>query len=233
MGRVARRLSSPVFVGRGEQLEALRVALSRADAGEPGAVFIGGESGVGKTRLVMEFERIVRAAGARFLVGACVDVGGSELPYAPLLGALRALVGDVEDRALEDMVSVAAGELGRLLPELAVGPVARVSGGSSDALDPLAQSRLFEGLLGLFGRAGRDAPVVLVIEDLHWADPSTRGFLSFLLRNIRRERLLLVATYRSDELHRRHPLRQFLAEVERLPVVERLAVAPFTRPELA
>ena len=74
---------------------------------------------------------------------------------------------------------------------------------------------------------------MLVIEDLHWADPSTRGFLAFLVRNIGRERLLLVATYRTDELHRRHPLRQFLGEVERLPAVERLQLAPFSRRELA
>jgi hypothetical protein len=95
------------------------------------------------------------------------------------------------------------------------------------------QSRLFEALLGLFARLGESAPVALVIEDLHWADPCTRGFLSFLVRNIRRERLLLLGTYRSDELHRRHPLRQVLAEVERLPAVERLGLEPFTRRELA
>lgn len=222
-----------MFVGRGAQMETLRAALADAEAGRPGAVFIAGEAGVGKTRLVIEFERVALAAGARFLIGGCVDVGGSELPYGPLLGALRILVGDVAPRALEEIVSAAAGELGRLLPELAGGPDAPAAEPSAHGPDPLAQSRLFEGLLGLIGRAGRDAPVVLVIEDLHWADPSTRGFLSFLLRNVRRERLLLVATYRSDELHRRHPLRQFLAELERLPVVERCDVAPFTHQELA
>src|SRR5579875_204180 len=202
---VARRLSSPVFVGRGEQLATLRAALSRAEAGEAGAVFIGGESGVGKTRLVLEFERFALAAGARFLVGGCVDVGGPELPYAPLLGALRTLVGDVGSEALGEMVGAGGGELGRLLPELATGPEASLADAAGRLPDPLAQSRLFEVLLSLFGRAGRETPLVLAIEDLHWADPSTRAFLSFLLRNARRERLLLVATYRSDELHRRQP----------------------------
>ena len=114
-----------------------------------------------------------------------------------------------------------------MLPELQAGGV------RSEAVDPLAQARLFEALLDLFARTGVEAPVVLVIEDLHWADPSTRGFLAFLVRNIGRERLLLVATYRTDELHRRHPLRQFLGEVERLPAVERLELAPFSRRELA
>lgn len=224
---VGRRVSSPTFVGRGEQLSALAAALARADGGDAGAVFIGGESGVGKTRLVVEFGMLARSRGARVLSGGCVDVGGSELPYAPLLGALRTLVRETEPRVLESLVGVGGGELGRLLPELQAGGV------RSEAVDPLAQARLFEALLGLFARTGAEAPVVLVIEDLHWADPSTRGFLSFLVRNIGRERLLLVATYRTDELHRRHPLRQFLGEVERLPVVERLELAPFTRRELA
>jgi predicted ATPase len=214
-------------VGRGEQLDALRAALLRAEAGEAGAVVISGESGVGKTRLVEEFGRVVRGGEGRFLVGGCVDVGGSELPYAPLLGVLRSLVRDTDPAQLEELIGAGGGELGRLLPELQGG------GARIEAVDPLAQARLFEALLALFARAGRESPVVLVIEDLHWADPSTRGFLSFLVRNIGRERLLLVATYRSDELHRRHPLRQFVAEVERLPVVRRLELAPFTRRELA
>jgi ATP/maltotriose-dependent transcriptional regulator MalT len=221
---VRRRVSSPAFIGRGEQLAKIAAAVVRADAGEAGAVFIGGEAGVGKTRLVTELERLPEAGAMRFLVGGCVDVGGSELPYAPLLGALRMLVRDTEPRVLEELVGPARAELARLLPEF------HSDGPRIEAVDPLAQGRLFQALLGLFARA---APVVLVVEDLHWADPSTRGFLSFLVRNIGHERLLLVATYRSDELHRRHPLRQFLAEVERLPVIERLELAPFTRRELA
>ncbi|HEX5121156.1 MAG TPA: AAA family ATPase [Pseudonocardiaceae bacterium] len=222
-----RRVSSPTFVGRGEQVRALHAAFSRAVAGQAGAVFIAGDAGVGKSRLVMEFERVVLEHEGRFLLGGCVDVGGSELPYAPVLAALRALTREIDRTELEELAGARAEELGRLLPELAVGTV------SDQAVDPLAQSRLFEALLGLFDKLGESAPVVLVIEDLQWADPSTRGFLSFLVRNIRRERLLLVATYRSDELHRRHPLRRVLAEVERLPAVERLGLEPFTRRELA
>ena len=80
-------------------------------------------------------------------------------------------------------------------------------------------------LLALLGRLGEQAPLVLVIEDLHWADRATRDFLAFLLRAARRERLVLVATYRSDELHRRHPLRPFLTETERLDRVQRLELA--------
>src|SRR5207253_5457972 len=104
---------------------------------------------------------------------------------------------------------------------------------SAPAADPLSQSRLFEALLGLLSRLASGAPLVLVVEDLHWADPSSRGFLAFLVRNVRDERLLLVGTYRTDELHRGHPLRQLLADAERVPSVERLELPRFTRRELA
>ncbi len=93
--------------------------------------------------------------------------------------------------------------------------------------------RTFEGVLGLLERLGEAAPVLLVIEDLHWADQSTRDLLTFLARNVRGERLLLVASFRADELHRRHPLVGWLGEAERLPRVERIDLQRFNRPELA
>jgi DNA-binding CsgD family transcriptional regulator/tetratricopeptide (TPR) repeat protein len=224
---VGDRVSSPDFVGRLEQLDALQAALQRADEGEARAVFVAGESGVGKSRLVAEFEGAATAADARFLAGSCVDIGGSELPYAPLVAALRTLVRETDRETLDDLVGAGGDELGRVLPEL------RPAGGIVASGDPLAQARLFEALLGLLSRLAREAPLVLVVEDLHWADPSTRGFLSFLVRNMRGERLLLVATYRTDELHSRHPLRRLLAEIERVRSVERLELQRFTRRELA
>ena len=91
---------------------------------------------------------------------------------------------------------------------------------------------MFEALLALIERLGREQPVVLVLEDLHWADPSTRDFLTFLVRSARTEPLCLVVTYRSDELHRRHPLRPLLAELERTPGVDRLELERFSREEM-
>jgi DNA-binding CsgD family transcriptional regulator/tetratricopeptide (TPR) repeat protein len=213
-------------VGRADELAALAAALTAAQGREATAVFVAGESGVGKSRLVAELERHAREAGARVLSGACIDLGDAELPYAPIVAALRALARDVEAEELERLAGPDRDELARLLPEL--GP-ARATLGSAD---PLAQVRLFEALLGLLARLGRATPVVLVVEDLQWADPSTRAFLNFLVRNARREALMLVATYRSDDLHRRHPLRPFLADIERAPGVERLELVPFTREEL-
>jgi len=95
------------------------------------------------------------------------------------------------------------------------------------------QGRLFELLLGLLERVGAERPALLVVEDLHWADRSTRDLLAYLVRNLRHGRLLLVATYRSDELHRRHPLRPFLAELDRGRRVERLELARFGPAEVA
>src|SRR3712207_1120802 len=95
------------------------------------------------------------------------------------------------------------------------------------------QARLFEALLALLDRLGQAAPVVLVVEDIHWADRSTRDFLVFLSRTLCRERVLVVATYRSDELHRRHPLRPVVAELERSERARRIGLQPFTRDELA
>ena len=220
-----RRVSSPTFVGRAEQLARFDQALARGAEGDPTALLVAGDSGVGKSRLVSEYGERARAAGARVLTGDCVELGEGELPYAPVVGLLRELQREVGTEALVELVGPGRAELGRLLPE-----AGDPSGAEAD--EEFAQARLFEALLSLLGRLGEQAPLVLVIEDLHRADRATRDFLSFLMRAVRRERLALVATYRSDELHRRHPLRPFLAETERLERVQRVDLAPFSRLEL-
>ncbi len=152
----------------------------------------------------------------RVLSGDCVDLGESELAYAPLVAALRPLVRDC-DPALDALPAPLRAELASILPTLGSG---RDDDGGPDVS---VQGRLFEALLELLDRLGEETPVLLVIEDLHWADRSTRGFLTFLARTLCSERIAVVATYRSDELHRRHPLRPLLAELERDPATRRLA----------
>jgi DNA-binding NarL/FixJ family response regulator len=223
-GRV-RRVSSPTFVGRAAQLATFDEALARAAQEDPVALLVAGESGVGKSRMVAECGDRARAAGAQVLTGDCVELGEGELPYAPIVGALRDLQRAIGTEAIGELAGVGRTELRRLLPDAGEAAV-------TTADEQFAQARLFETLLSLFGRLGGERPLVLVIEDLHWADRSTRDFLSFLLRAVRRERLVLVATYRSDELHRRHPLRPFLAESERLDGVQRIELEPFSRLEL-
>jgi DNA-binding CsgD family transcriptional regulator/tetratricopeptide (TPR) repeat protein len=229
---VARRVSSPEFVGRAQELAALRAALERARGGDATAAFVAGESGVGKTRLLRELDRLAADVGARVLRGDCVAFGAGELPYAPIAGALRGLLRELGSEAFDDLVGVGRNELARLLPELGA-DAPRGDDGMSATGEPLAQARLFGLLRGLLDQLAADTPVVFVIDDLQWADRSTLEFLSSLLRGVRDERLLVVCTYRSDELHRRHPLRPFLAEEERRESVERLELAPFSVTELA
>ena len=230
-------LTSPTFVGRTEELARLAAAGERAAGDVPTSVLIGGEAGVGKTRLVGEVVAAARAAGVTVLHGGCVELGGEGVPFAPLVEALRAFVRDLDEPALARMVPGRSRvELARLLPEL--GPPAGPGAGDRAAFggDPgpwSEQGRLFELLLGLLERLGAERPALLVVEDLHWADRSTRDLLAFLVRNLRHGRLLLVMTYRSDELHRRHPLRPFLAELDRGRRVERLELARFGPAEVA
>ncbi|WP_373315554.1 helix-turn-helix transcriptional regulator [Actinoplanes campanulatus] len=195
---------STVLVGRDADLATLHDAFQRAGGGEAPALLIGGEAGVGKTRLVEEF---VRGLEARVLVGQCLELGEEGLPFAPFAAALREL-------ARHEGGAVFAGreaEFARLLPEL----------GSPPELGGSHRGHLFELVGALFARLGEQRPVVLVVEDLHWADRSTRDLIGFLVRSARVPRLLLVATYRTDELHRGHPLRPFLGELERVRGVHR------------
>ncbi|WP_338146452.1 helix-turn-helix transcriptional regulator [Streptomyces boncukensis] len=218
---------SPVFVGRGAELAALGEGLSRAGAGEPRAVFVGGEAGVGKTRLVQEFLGRAVADGAVAAVGGCVESGAEALPYHPVSTALRSLHRRL-GAELHAAVNGQEGELARLLPEL----------GEMDRGRPETdgRARLFELTVRLLERLAANRTLVLALEDLHWADRSTRELLSYLLRALTDgpldSRLLVVATYRADDLHRRHPLRPALAEYERLRTVTRLELPRFDRAEV-
>jgi DNA-binding CsgD family transcriptional regulator len=219
--------SSDRFVGRAEELTRLLAALERAEQGRPAMVLVAGDAGVGKTRLLAELAHQARRRGAQVLVGGCLEVGDVGLPYVPLLTALRGFAEADDDQLLAAATKGLPG-LGRLLPELADQPTATASLGEG-----LEQLQLFDAVGSLLLRLAKHAPVVLVLEDLHWADPSTRELAAFLHQTLRTGRLLLVASYRSDELHRRHPLWPWLGEFGRRPGVERLALGPLSRAELA
>ena len=220
------RVTSSHFVGRTGELAELDRALREAAGASPVVVLLGGESGVGKTRLVREFERRSSKDDALVLRGEAVEEADGELPYAPLIGALRPLV-RARHPALDALGRGSRAQLAALLPGLDEEVAA------SDGNDPSAQVRLFEGLLELLDLLSEERPVVLVLEDLHWADRSTRTFVDFLARSLRRERVVLVLSYRTDELHRRHPLRALLSELDRLERARRIELEPFDRDELA
>jgi DNA-binding CsgD family transcriptional regulator/tetratricopeptide (TPR) repeat protein len=217
------RTVSPVLVGRAEQLAVLDAALAPARREGPSVVLIGGEAGVGKSRLVSEFNARARAAGARVLAGGCVELGTDGLPFAPFTAVLRELVRDL---GVDGVAGLLPGgvtrDFARLLPEF--GPA------EGDAGESVARARLFEQMLALLERLADATPVVLLIEDAHWADRSTRDLLAFLVgRQQILDRVLIIVTYRSDELHRTHPVRPLLAELGRLAWVERMELRRLDR----
>ena len=209
-------MRSPVLVGRSEELAILDAALERARAGGPSTVLIGGEAGIGKTRLVTEFAAGAAASGARLLAGGCLDLGAEGLPFAPFAAVLRELVRDLgADGVAALLPAQATHEFARLLPEF---------GEAGAEADPaFARARLFEQMLTLLERLAEAGPVVMIIEDAHWADRSTRDLMAFLIGSQQvLDGVLIVVSYRSDELHRTHPLRPLLAELTRLSWVERM-----------
>ncbi|MFG2136174.1 AAA family ATPase [Streptomyces sp. NPDC048650] len=225
LSSVETRSVSPVFVGRTAELAALREALARlAASGAPQAVLIGGEAGVGKTRLIEEFTDSARAQGALVALGGCIEIGSEGLPYAPFSAILHTLNAHLPDE-LAAAVAGQEGELARILPELG-----ETAGETHD--EEIGRARLFELTARLLERLAAQRSLVIVIEDLHWADRSTRELLAYLLRALHDADVLLVATYRSDDIHRRHPLRPFLAEIDRMRTVRRVELARFNRAEV-
>src|SRR5579862_1080876 len=213
---------SPVFTGREGELAVLAGAFEAAAEGTPATVLVGAEAGGGKSRLVAEFTARI-GDRALVLAGGCVELSAADLPYAPFAAALRELVrgrGATEVAAL--LPGQRAGELAALLPEF----------GSPPAADPeTARVRLFELFLALLEALADQRPVVLVVEDVHWADRPTCDLLSFLVRNLRQAAVLVLVTFRSDSLH--HPLRRLLAGLERLAGVTLLDVPRLSRDQVA
>jgi ATP/maltotriose-dependent transcriptional regulator MalT len=220
-------IQSPVFVGRREEIASLTALLERAADGEPGFAIVAGEAGVGKTRLVTELAGQAGDSGFTVLAGHCVELGAEGLPLAPLIDALRTLARTTGRAELADVLGPARRGLGRLLPELDPG------GAAEPAADGVQVSQLLELVLGLLGRLSDRRPLLLVLEDLHWSDQSTRELVSFLIRSLRGVRVVLLATYRSDELNRRHPLRPLIASWDRLRSVQHVELRRFEPEEVA
>jgi DNA-binding CsgD family transcriptional regulator/tetratricopeptide (TPR) repeat protein len=215
----------PRFVGRVAELRRLDAAYARVGSGETVTLCVSGEAGVGKTRLVTHFASGVGASGAWVLRGGCVELGEGSLPYAPLVEVLRGLVRELDAAVLGELIGPGRPLLAGLLPEIGA------PGGSTTATASAgwaAQARLFEAFLALFERLAGRHRIVLFMEDLHWADRSTLDLLTFLVRNLRAA-ILIVLTYRSDELRRPHGLRPFLAELDRSAGVDRLELGRFDR----
>lgn len=196
------------LIGRAAEIGALRAAWQRACDGDAGAVVLAGDAGIGKTRLVAEITSEVRVSEGLALVGHCLGLGQAAPPFLPVLEILTQLRDATSDA---EVAATAA----RLLQ-------ADVAGD---------QIRFFDGVQNVLVQAAQTAPVLVAVEDLHWSDPSTRDLLLFLLSRLGDSRVLVLLTYRSDDLNRQHPLRPWLASVARMRGVERVDVEPLPHPD--
>ena len=234
-GAMGGRSPDPGFVGRQQELVRLDLALERSTAGSPGLVLIGGEAGVGKSRLLLEWRSRLDPESTRVLTGSCFELSSGAVPYGPFVEVLRDIARALEDEERDLVLGADRHTVARILPELDASSGARDARHGHEtpgAGDVSAQGRLFGAAFGILSRASELRPLVIVIEDLHWADDASRDLVRYIARGLRSERLLLVATYRSDELDRFHPLRPFLADVERLPMTEAMPLRPFERDEV-
>jgi DNA-binding CsgD family transcriptional regulator len=207
------------LVGRDAELARLRGLLQDAAAGRAVTGLVSGDAGIGKSRLVAEAMQIAEADGFTVLCGQCAEIGDS-VPYLPFADAFRTAPPPIE-KAIK-----ARPVLSRLLPD---------GGGQAQETDwaGLAREQMFGAVLSLLSELAAASPVLLVIEDLHWADASTRHLVTFLARMLHRERVAIIETYRTDDLHRRHPLRGVIAELLRLPMVALIELGPLPAAALA
>lgn len=201
------------LIGRADELGSLVGAIRAAQGGYSSAVIVGGDAGVGKTRLLGELLGSAAAEGVLCLIGHCVDLGDTPPPYLPFTEAFTRLT--AERPELGDDLLARYPALARLLP-----------GRAGEARVPVERGELFDSVLAALSDLAAKQPVALIVEDVHWADQATRDLLGFLFTRLTGVQMVVIASYRSDDLHRRHPLRRTLAEWSRLPAVTRVFLDP-------
>ncbi|WP_304523597.1 helix-turn-helix transcriptional regulator [Aeromicrobium wangtongii] len=210
------RSAATPLVGRRDELDLLlQYAGVTTDARD--IVLLGGDAGIGKTRLLRELGLRAREAGHRVMAGHCLDLGDSAPPYQPFGDAFSGLGVDERDRLAERFPA-----LGPLLPRPSAAPGPGVE-----------RAELFASVVAALDSLAEEQPVLLVIEDAHWADASTRHLIRYVMAQGFHRSVHVVVSYRSDDLHRKHPLRQPLTEWVRMPGVRRIELEPLADAEVA
>ena len=223
-----RRVSSPELVGRGRELEELEQFVTEVGSGASRVVVVAGEAGIGKSRILDEVVRRAEDAGTRAVIGRCVETGGSELPFAPLAEILRGMAGAFDKTRLPELLGPSRGELARIVPEFADRPLHATGPGGEEA-----RSRLFAALVDAVRGVAAERPLLIGLEDLHWADRSTLDVLGFVARTLRDDPVGIVVTVRDDGLTAAETLRSLLGELTRLPHVVRLDLHPLSERAVA
>jgi len=211
------------FVGRSDELRRLAEAVDLETGQPPAHVLLAGDAGVGKSRLIGEFSRDAEARGWRVMTGHCLDFA-SALPYLPFTEAIGRLAAEEGDLAAELVAARPA--LARLHPSH------RVMAETTVREEPTGRATLFEAVFEALADLGRRQPLLFVVEDVHWADQSTRELLTFLFTRQFSAPVAVVASYRSDDLFRGHPLRATLASWGRIGSVQRIELRPLRGGEM-
>ncbi len=207
------------LIGRKAELDELASTIGVRADGSRRAVLLAGDAGVGKTRLLTELRDLAFAEGWQVVAGHCLDFGDSALPYLPfseVMGRLATAVPDLLDQLTGQRPVLRALQPGRRT----------MQGSEQDTSAAVGRGDLFDAVHGLLDAVAQQAPLLLVLEDVHWADTSTRDLIRFLLSRPFDNQVAIIASYRSDDLHRRHPLRQASAEWGRIPGVARMQLDP-------
>ncbi len=204
------RSSVAPLVGRAAELRQLLAAAGIGDGRGGDAVLLGGDAGIGKTRLLRELVDRADTEGHRVMVGHCLDLGDSHLPFQPFVEAFS-----VVDDQERDELAARFPALSPLLPW-----------SSADDSPEVDRTELFSSVVAALDHLALSRPILLVVEDVHWADGSTRHLIRYVLAHTFSQPVHVVVSYRADDLHRRHPLRQAVAEWVRLPRVRRVELSP-------
>jgi predicted ATPase len=218
------------FVGRDRECESLIGIWEEVAQGRGQAIFVGGEAGVGKTRISQELAGYVSDQGGLALRGRCYE-SEAKIPYQPWIEILRQAIERAPDQVLGAVSPLWLSEVVKLVPELterlpALSP-------SSPLLSPRhEQSRLFEGLSRFLAHLSREAPLMIALDDLHWADEPTLQFTQYLIRNIAEEPVLVLMTHRPEEATEAHPLQEFMQPLLKEPRVGMLDLPPLTEHEV-
>ena len=224
---VAEQASNGAFVGRVAELDRLVSALAALPERGAATVLLGGDAGMGKSRLIEEFCARARDGGALVAVGACTPAEGGGLPYGPVVGVLRDVARQLAPGDVAGVLGFAQRSLGLAAPAVEDGEP------ESAPANGLVKTKLFEGLLQCVDNLTGRTPVVLIFEDLQWADSASIEVIDFLTRNLHDRPALLVATYRADEVERGGALRRLLAELGRHSRVSQLELPGLDRIEIA
>jgi eukaryotic-like serine/threonine-protein kinase len=201
------------FVGREAELKQLRAAFDAAASGQGSLAAVVGEPGIGKTALCEQLATYVAIRGGKTLVGHCYEEGSLSLPYLPFVEALRSYVLDRDPEGLQRDLGSGAAEVARIVSEVRDRVPVEVKSASADPDED--RWRLYQALSAFLRNASSVQPLLVILEDLHWADRGTLDLLVFLARQFAGARLLIVGNYRDVEVDRAHPLSGALADLRR------------------